>query len=568
MSHNELSLLLKSSSHLAKCSTSKWSGVLRRYRRADKVITSKAALTTLLWAFVIITGADFLSLSISFYIPVDYLPLSYAAYCLTFPLYAVAGFLGDVKLGRYLAITCSVYSMLGLIAISCATLAVILPAVLFSTGENVSFLTPILSVPVRIVRVMFFANAIQFGTDQLHEYPVDHQSLFIHWYYFVYTLGHLLAAISSSFYYFQSSQDVLPAAIGTSVLAILSAASTVALLVSVLIIRYRKSWFLVDNARYNPYKLVFRVTKFAWLHKVPVQRSAFTYCEDDIPTGLDLGKQKYGGPFTSEQVEDVKAFYGILKVLIALGPVYFITVSVNSGGINESLDSPFMRKPIEDTALHVFFDMLPSLLVLAFIPIYLCIVRPLGFQYIPGMLKRMGIGAAVTLVALILTLTVSMITEVDGSVCNVTSLEKNSSNADSLGLYLGVPYLVITSFLSAFTLMLTNITRFEFICAQSPHFMKGFLVGLSLAMAGIFEGLAYLTSYLVSVLHIPSYGSDITYYLVNLIVGVASFLGFIYIGKTYKYRRRDDICHVYRYVEDYYSKTLQHRNITNTQIQS
>ena len=61
---------------------------------------------------------------------------------------------------------------------------------------------------------------------------------------------------------------------------------------------------------------MYRVTKFAYQHKVPVHRSAFTYCEDELPSGLDLGKSKYGGPFTTEEVEDVKAFYGILKVLL------------------------------------------------------------------------------------------------------------------------------------------------------------------------------------------------------------------------------------------------------------
>ena len=68
------------------------------------------------------------------------------------------------------------------------------------------------------------------------------------------------------------------------------------------------------------------MTKFACQHKVPIQRSAFTFCEDDIPSGLDLGKAKYGGPFSTEQVEHVKAFYGILKVLFALVPVFFLQV--------------------------------------------------------------------------------------------------------------------------------------------------------------------------------------------------------------------------------------------------
>ena len=40
--------------------------------------------------------------------------------------------------------------------------------------------------------------------------------------------------------------------------------------------------------------------------------------EDELPSRLDLGKEKYGGPFTIEQVEDVKAFLGILHVLLTI----------------------------------------------------------------------------------------------------------------------------------------------------------------------------------------------------------------------------------------------------------
>ena len=93
-----------------------------------------------------------------------------------------------------------------------------------------------------------------------------------------------------------------------------------------LIVHYKKHWFIIDTARTNPYKLVYRLTKFARQHKVPIRRSAFTYCEDDIPSWLDLGNNKYGGPFTTEQVEDVKAFYGICKVLFSLGIVFFLDI--------------------------------------------------------------------------------------------------------------------------------------------------------------------------------------------------------------------------------------------------
>ena len=82
----------------------------------------------------------------------------------------------------------------------------------------------------------------------------------------------------------------------------------VLLSIVVIVVHCKKHWFLWDFARNNPCKLVYRVTVFARQQKVPIRRSAFTYCEDDIPTGLDLGKNKYGGPFTTEQVEVVKAF--------------------------------------------------------------------------------------------------------------------------------------------------------------------------------------------------------------------------------------------------------------------
>ena len=61
-----------------------------------------------------------------------------------------------------------------------------------------------------------------------------------------------------------------------------------------------------------------------------MRRSAFTYCEDEIPTGLDLGKEKYGGPFSTEQVEDVKVFYGILKVLFSFGAMFFLDFAASS----------------------------------------------------------------------------------------------------------------------------------------------------------------------------------------------------------------------------------------------
>ena len=57
---------------------------------------------------------------------------------------------------------------------------------------------------------------------------------------------------------------------------------------------------------------------YSWKHNVPEHRSAFTYWEEDIPRRIDLGKNKYGGPFTNEEVEDTKTFLRILPLLLCL----------------------------------------------------------------------------------------------------------------------------------------------------------------------------------------------------------------------------------------------------------
>ena len=91
--------------------------------------------------------------------------------------------------------------------------------------------------------------------------------------------------------------------------------------------KYKRHWFLIKPGSANPYKLVYKVMRFAKDHTNPIRRSTFTYCEDELPSRLDLGKEKYGGPFTTEQVENVKAFIGIVCVLLTIGPIFFADVA-------------------------------------------------------------------------------------------------------------------------------------------------------------------------------------------------------------------------------------------------
>ena len=161
-----------------------------------------------------------------------------------------------------------------------------------------------------------------------------------------------------------------------------------------------------DSGSRNPYKLVYRALKFAKDHTTPLRRSAFTYCEDELPSRLDFGKEKYGGPFSTEQVEDVKAFLGILQVLLTLGPIMMVDFS--TGGILSKLARHFDQRVLESMTssynpAYFKVDSLTSILITLLIPIYLRLLRPFIHDYIPGMLKRIGLGMIFIFISVLCT---------------------------------------------------------------------------------------------------------------------------------------------------------------------
>ena len=88
-------------------------------------------------------------------------------------------------------------------------------------------------------------------------------------------------------------------------------------------------WLIKEPVVQNPFRLFFGVLRYAVKNKYPHQRSAFTYWEDKPYSRIDLAKNKYGGPFTTEQVEDVKVVLRILALL---------TILCLGGGLTQTLN--------------------------------------------------------------------------------------------------------------------------------------------------------------------------------------------------------------------------------------
>ena len=159
--------------------------------------------------------------------------------------------------------------------------------------------------------VLFEANVIQFGTDQLQFAPSQQLSSFVYWVlYTSYSLIAfilLMASIITAIVYENIVYFTFTCIFGYGVPVII---------IAILSFCCFKHHLVIEPAQCNnPFKLIWRVMRYALTHKQPARRSAFTYGEFP-PSRLDLGKERYGGPFTTVQVEDVKSFLYMLSIVL------------------------------------------------------------------------------------------------------------------------------------------------------------------------------------------------------------------------------------------------------------
>ena len=397
-----------------KTSSTWWSRCVLRYKTTRKCVSSKSALLILFWSFILGLWNG-VALNPDLYLRNFTLIPTLAGYgfvAIVFCFFPLAGFLADVKCGRYKMVVRS----LSVLLISILLIAVNVGAIMGSMAVSITLaiiLLCISSITMFIVIIAsyaglvgFAANVVQFGMDQLHDCPGEDRTLFIHWYVWVYFVTIVTGQLAWNLaFQYPYNNDLDPPSwyniIGIVLLSLIPLLVILLLIITLCLAKRRRNWFLIEPGTVNPYKLVYRVTKFARQHKTPVCRSAFTYCEDEIPTGLDLGKEKYGGPFSTEQVEDVKVFYGILKVLFSFGAVFFLDFAASSVLPFYTLHRNWHTEIIIDPNYNynytkiIYSGTLPGqillncgllspLLITICLPLYLCLLRPFISQYAPS----------------------------------------------------------------------------------------------------------------------------------------------------------------------------------------
>ena len=303
-----------------------------------------------------------------------------------------------------------------------------------------------------------------------------------------------------------------------------------------------KQHLVIEPAQHNnPVKLIWKVMKYAWTHKQPVRRGAFTYGEFP-PSRLDLCKERYGGPFTTVQVEDVKSFLYILSIVIGTFGYGFV------GSKSKICDQYLIIMGSPSSFIKNLFLICPlgvSYLVIVFaVPFHQFIIVPFFSNYIPSMLKRIWIGLVAALVESIMTTVISYFMTrdirnalIDNDLCltitnNITFKNELQSDVLTLPFYI----MAVPLFCFGVCIFLVQFTIFEFILAQGPRTMQGLLIGIWYINNGIY--CVHLT------LASSPLGCSWEYYTVKTGVVLISVIIFTIAAYKYKYRQRNELSDV------------------------
>jgi peptide/histidine transporter 3/4 len=523
----------------------------------------KGALLTLLWNFLVLCLFVFILTSRKVYTFNYNFQIGFGVTAVIFP---VAGWVADVYVGRYRMLKYSIFVMWAA-AILNATAVVLRGQFPSSKAPEWYMLFTVILGMVGITG--FQSNTLQFGVDQLVEASSRDISSYISWYGWMFFVSTVVT---------EFSQSCICGQYEALLSLVLPALLTVCLCSDLLF----NHWLIKEPAGFNPLKLIFKVLRFAAKNKYPLQRSAFTYWEDKPYTRMDLAKQKYGGPFTTEQVEDVKTFFRLLVILI-LGSLFsgivFVVNSTVSLQMMRHFHDPYYTSKCTDANFssrdcfeRVLVDSSSRLIMVVLVPVYELIVYPLAWKCSPRctIMNKFALGVFFQFcyhVGLtVLEIVGHQMTSQDPSLgqnYNVTCMLKldGTGATENSTLILSYKWLVVPMIFSGMSVYCLLTSSVEFFSAQSPYSMKGLVGGLAYCMCGIAVLLSLgAKSLFRSLFKKNKFGEDIKlgcgvwFFLSVSLLTLIWILVVLVATKCYRRRRRDENVHnEHIFAVNYYS---------------
>ena len=508
----------------------------RKYRFS--CVPKKGIFIVLIWS-LLLTSITVISGGLSNVFVTQFSYIIFAVIGLYYLFYPLFGLLGEKWVRYKVMMAGSILLCIGFIIVLISLIIVYLFDI---HGFKAVFIALVGTIPFFIGQGIFEANVIQFGTDQLRFSSSEEFSSFVYWFLYIYycplALILLMASVIQTFVQEDTKYFVAAAVFGSGTIIILIAQLSACCL---------RGYLDIEPAQHNnPIKLIWRVLIYAWKHKKPMSRSAFTYGESP-PSRLDLGKERYGGPFTTEQVEDVRTFLYIVGIFVgtfgyALSDTTKANLSMQYKQFLQQNDtSCFIEIMLLEYPLTISYSVV-SIAVL----IYKFVIVPFFPQYILSMLKRVWIGLIALLTELVITSLISyminrdirnmLTSNITDDICLTFTNGSLLNQLDSYHLTLPYYIMAVPQFFIGISIFLVQFTIFEFILAQGPRTMQGLLVGVWFMQLSI-----YCVQLTLSNSYLSCYWQ---YYVVTTGVVSISVIVYTIASYKYKYRQRNELSDV------------------------
>ena len=464
-----------------------------------------------------------------------------------FILAPFCGWLSDTKIGRGNAIYLGL--LLGWIGAliqaigcclqynSCGTTALIGKYVLCS----VAFVIMLVSLS------LLYTNILPYGIDQLMNESSVKIRAFIHWFWLCLYSGNVFSLIS----------DELIVSVVAFVLFSFS-------LCLHFLFKHRFEHIPIPN----PYKIVFKVLKFSRKTSDTRRqhRSAFTYWGEE-PSRMDLAKERYGGCFTHEEVENVKTFLRIAVVLATILSLFVPIVPLLNASSYFVAQFKDGYKGSEGNAAHGIWLLSNFTPLFVLIPLFELVIVPLFPKleyFLINPLRGLGLANVLIILSIISLFLIDLIGRLVSNISDMPCF----FIWEPVNQTIQVSYwiLLIPSVLACTSFFLTVICSFEFLCCQSPFGMHGMIIGLFWFLHGIFIDIGAGILLIVYYHPIPSVSFMSCTSWLTMIFGSIAVIGlvvYVLIARWYVNRVRDTDLGLRAVVEEHWENRLMAANNIN-----
>ena len=292
-----------------------------------------------------------------------------------------------------------------------------------------------------------------------------------------------------------------------------------------------------------------------------------------LPSRIDFGKNKYGGPFTTEQVEDVKTFLRFVFLIAIFSITFSVRFATDSLStkilLMLSLASNKFTKLSEEKSSYSTYYYTKQAFIYTFryswaigFPFYELIIYPIfnRFLLMTGSQRKLILAGIFFMTAEIVTL---MLTEI---VARSNYMQNNGNTtllhcANFGSLYTSISYrwMGIAYFFCSMSIAAFAIGGLEFLASQAPYSMRGLIAGTTYGLIVLFA-VFYIAISIPFRRNLEMWSTGIIscgfwHALLLVAIEVVAGICFTVFSKKYTRRKREDVLpNEHIFAERYYDK--------------